>query len=240
IRGATMIDGTGAPPQGPVDIVIEGNRIAEIRSVGYPKVPIDPARRPEAGEREIDGTGMYVLPGLIDMHTHTGGVPKAPQAEYVYKLWLGHGITTVRGVSSGEFEWSLGEQRLSARNEIVAPRIINFQRPGTGWNRGRIDSPEKAREWVRWAAGRGIDGLKLGSYDPPIMAALIDEARKHGRGTTAHLAQTGVARMSAIDAARLGLHGMTHFYGLFESMLHGRSVQSFPVDYNYNDEQHRF
>src|SRR5690606_16081567 len=56
----------------------------------------------------------------------------------------------------------------------------------------------------------------------------------------AHLAQTGVARMSAIDAARLGLHGMTHFYGLFESMLHGRSVQSFPVDYNYNDEQHRF
>ena len=34
IRGATMIDGTGAPPMGPVDIVIENNRIREIRSVG--------------------------------------------------------------------------------------------------------------------------------------------------------------------------------------------------------------
>src|SRR5205085_9530107 len=40
IRGATLVDGTGAPPVGPVDIVIEGNRIKEIRSVGFPRVPI--------------------------------------------------------------------------------------------------------------------------------------------------------------------------------------------------------
>ena len=39
IRGATMIDGTGAPPQGPVDIVIENNRIREIRGVGSPGLP---------------------------------------------------------------------------------------------------------------------------------------------------------------------------------------------------------
>ena len=36
IRGAIVIDGTGAPPRGPVDIVIEGNRIARIAGVGYP------------------------------------------------------------------------------------------------------------------------------------------------------------------------------------------------------------
>ncbi|MGH9422692.1 MAG: amidohydrolase family protein, partial [Thermoanaerobaculia bacterium] len=42
IRGVTMVDGTGAPPIGPVDIVIEGNRIREVRSVGFPKVPIRP------------------------------------------------------------------------------------------------------------------------------------------------------------------------------------------------------
>ena len=40
IRGATVIDGTGAPPQGPVDLVVENNRIAEVRSVGYPKVAV--------------------------------------------------------------------------------------------------------------------------------------------------------------------------------------------------------
>ena len=61
IRGGEVIDGSGAPPQGPVDIVVEGNRIREIRSVGYPKVAIDPEGRPGDAEREIDASGMYVL-----------------------------------------------------------------------------------------------------------------------------------------------------------------------------------
>ena len=33
---------------------------------------------------------------------------------------------------------------------------------------------------------------------------------------------------------------MTHFYGLFESLLEDHSIQQYPLDYNYNDEQHRF
>ncbi|HEX8253900.1 MAG TPA: amidohydrolase, partial [Thermoanaerobaculia bacterium] len=74
IRGATVIDGSGAPPSGPVDIVIEGNRIAEVRNVGFPKVPIDPKRRPQDATREIDGSKMYVMPGFVDMHGHAGGV----------------------------------------------------------------------------------------------------------------------------------------------------------------------
>jgi len=44
VRGVTLIDGTGAPPVGPVDLVIEGGRIAEIHSVGYPGVAIRDAR----------------------------------------------------------------------------------------------------------------------------------------------------------------------------------------------------
>src|SRR5690606_9862631 len=198
-------------PQGPMDIVIEGNRITQVRSVGYPLLPINEERRPQGADREIDATGMYVLPGFVDLHAHAGGGTKNPP-EYAYKLWLAHGVTTVRGVGLGPFDWSLQEQARSARNEIAAPRIINYQRPGSGWDRGPIDSPEKAREWVRWAAGRGVDGMKLGSFDPDIMAALLDEARKHGLGSTAHLAQTGVAVMNALDAARLGLGTLTHFY----------------------------
>jgi imidazolonepropionase-like amidohydrolase len=247
LRGATVIDGSGAPPRGPVDIVIEGNRIASIQSVGYPLVPINEQVRPRNATREIDASRMYVMPGFVDMHAHTGGVPKAPQPEYVYKLWLAHGITTSRGVPHGSLEFSLREKARSARNEIVAPHMFAYIRPGTpgpGWNRP-MDSPQAAREWVRWAAnvtidGQRIDGLKLGAYDPDIMEALLDEAKRHGLGTVAHLDQMGIARMSAIQAARLGLGMMTHFYGLFESMLKDRSIQDWPLDYNYNDEQHRF
>lgn len=239
IRGATMIDGAGAPPQGPVDIVIEGDRIAEIRSVGAPKTAINPARRPAAGDREIDAHGMYVMPGFIDLHVHAGGGSKNPP-EYAYKLWLAHGVTTVRGVNLGGFDWALNEQARSARNEIAAPRIVNYQRPGSGWDKGPIRTPEDARAWVRWAAQKGVDGMKLVAYDPPIMEALLDEARKHGLGSTAHLAQNGVARMNALDAARLGLGAMTHFYGLFEAMYEANDIQPWPVDMNYSDEYHRF
>jgi hypothetical protein len=107
IRGATMVDGTGAPPVGPVDIVIEGNIIKQIRSVGNPGVPIKENYRPAKGDYEIDAHGSYVLPGFIDAHSHIGsggwGLPTGtmPPMEYIMKLWLSHGITTSREVSCG-------------------------------------------------------------------------------------------------------------------------------------------
>ncbi len=240
IRGAILIDGTGAPPQGPVDIVIVNNRIDAVRSAGTPGVPLKTNREPQNPDLEIDATGMYVLPGLVDLHVHAGGGPKNPDAEYPYKLWLAHGITTVRGVPLSSNQIAVKEKERSARNEIVAPRIFNYQRPGSGWDKGRVDSPASARAWVQWAATNGVDGLKLGSHRPEIMAALLDEAKKHGMGSTAHLGQTGVAQMNALKAAELGLGTVTHFYGHFEALLKDYVVQPWPVDQINNDEQMRF
>ncbi len=242
IRGAILIDGTGAPPIGPVDIVIENNRIAEVKSVGYPGLAIDEEKRPTDATREIDAHGSYVMPGIIDMHTHTGGSTKAPEAEYSYKLWMGNGITTVRGVPSGSLEFAMAEKERSARNEIVAPRMFAYHTLGSGerYDDVQILTPDAAREWVRYVAREGVDGLKLGSHRPAIMKALIDEAKELGLGTTAHLGQLGVAQMNAQDAARIGLDTVTHYYGLFEAMYENNDVQPWPVDMNYNNEQHRF
>ena len=242
IRGVVVIDGAGAPPQGPMDLVIEGNRITEIRGVGTPGAPISDDRRPQNATSEIDAHGMYVMPGFVDLHTHIGGVPKAPEAESTFKLWMGHGVTTVRDAGGGARDWILRERDRSRSNEIVAPRIVAYGRPGTGegWDGGPIRSTETAREWVQWASAKGVEGLKLGSYDPPIMAALIDEAEQHGMGTMAHLGQSGVGRMNAIDAARLGLGTVTHYYGLFEALLKDYTVQNWPSSQNQSNEQDRF
>ncbi len=247
LRGGTYIDGAGSPPLGPVDIVVENDRIVEIRAVGFPMAPINEERRPDGATQEIDVSGMYILPGFVDMHAHTGGAGKAPQAEYVHKLWMGHGITTSRGVGHGPMMWALEQKALSEANEIVAPRMFTYARPGEGWGRGPVTSPELAREWVRWAVdvdvrGAQIDGLKLAGsvLAPAIMEALIDEAHQHGLGTVSHLSQTGVARMNALDAAELGLDMMTHYYGLFEALFEDQTIQDFPFDYNYQNEQHRF
>ncbi|MFN7950034.1 MAG: amidohydrolase family protein [Blastocatellia bacterium] len=245
IRGATVIDGTGAPPQGPVDIVIEKNRITEIRSVGYPKVAIREAARPKGATKEIDATGMYVLPGFVDCHGHIGGAMQGTPAEYVYKLWLAHGVTTVRDPGSmNGVDWTLRERERSAQNKIVAPRLFVYVVPGSGWDKGPVNTPEAAREYVRWAKQKGVDGFKIiGSgqlFEPEVFGALVDEARKLNLGTTTHLAQLGVARLNILDGARLGLGSMEHWYGLPEALFADRTIQDYPPDYNYNDESHRF
>jgi imidazolonepropionase-like amidohydrolase len=240
IRGATLIDGTGAPPRGPVDIVVEGNRITRVVDVGFPNTPIDSSRRPKGATKEIDAHGMYVMPGFVDLHLHTGEVPKAPDAEYVYKLWMAHGVTAGRGVPFGPLAWSLSEKARSAKNEITAPRMFVYDVPNDDWLGAGFKSPEEVRTVVRAMKQKGADGLKLSAWPPDLMAAAIDEATKLGMGTTAHLAQLGVPRMNAMDAARIGLGTVTHFYGLFEAMYDSSLVYPYPDTYNYNDEQWRF
>ena len=247
IRGATLIDGTGAEPRGPVDIVVERNRISEIRPVAA--ADLDQPRPPLDADHEVDAAGMYVLPGFIDAHVHAGGPPKNPEAEYPYKLWLAHGVTSVRGVPLADFDITASEKQRSARNEIVAPRIFDYPRPGEGWDDGQIgDDPAKARAWIRWAAERGVDGFKLRDPEcgnPRVTAALLDEANKRGLGSTAHLAQRclidagGPENMNALIAARMGLGTVTHFYGHLESLLRP-GEELFPPGYDYSNEQVRF
>jgi imidazolonepropionase-like amidohydrolase len=240
IRGVNLIDGYGSAPRGPVDVVVEGNRIAQIVGVGYPNVAIDETKRPRGATQELDATGMYLMPGLVDLHVHQGTQQKAPESEYYNKLWLANGITTVRGVPFASFDYSIRERARSAANAITAPRYVVYQRPGTGWGRGVPRTPEDARAWVRWAKQNGVDGLKLGAERPDLMRAYIDEAKTLGLGTTAHLQQSGVAQVNGRVAAEMGLETITHFYGIFESMYDNHQVQPWPLDANLGDEQTRF
>jgi urease alpha subunit len=84
IRNVMVIDGTGAPPAGPMNVVIQRNRIARISSAGTPGVtPRSDGGAKPAGE-VIDGTGMFLMPGFVNLHAHLGDNRKAPEAEYVY------------------------------------------------------------------------------------------------------------------------------------------------------------
>ncbi|MDX1672164.1 MAG: amidohydrolase family protein [Balneolaceae bacterium] len=242
IRGVTLIDGTGSPPKGPVDIVVENNRIASIRSVGYPGLPINDRRRPKAEEddRELDAEGMYLMPGFIDMHAHTGGSAQGTPAEYVYKLWMAHGITTIREPGSfNGMDWTLRQKERSRKNEITAPRIAAYIGFGMG-HQGSFKNPEEARNWVQKIKKEGADGIKFFGAPREIYAAAIDEANRLGLGTMTHHAQTRVVYTNALESARLGLTSVTHWYGVPESMFTDQVIQDYPLDYNYQNEQHRF
>ena len=135
IRGATLINGNGSPPRGPVDIVVEDDKIVSIRNVGYPGVEINERRRPKlkSGGREIDANGMYILPGFIDMHGHIGGGAQGADPDYVFKLWLAHGVTTVREPGGRGIDFSLDLKNKSLKNEIIAPRLVIYSSFGSGF-----------------------------------------------------------------------------------------------------------
>ena len=242
IRGVTLINGTGAPPMGPVDIVIEQNRIVQISSLGSPGRDIDPAKRPQlkTGGKELNCNGMFAMPGLIDMHGHIGGTEQGTPAEYVFKLWMAHGITTIRDPSAGNgLDWVLDQKKKSAANQITAPRIFAYTAFGQG-SKTPVTNGEQARTWVQQNAKNGADGIKFFGASPEVMDAAIRENKKLGLRSCCHHAQTDVGRWNVLQSARAGMTSMEHWYGLPEALFTDKTIQNFPLDYNYNNEQNRF
>jgi hypothetical protein len=71
-----------------------------------------------------------------NLHAHLGDNRKAPEAEYVYKLYMAHGVTTIRGVELAPQPFALKEKERSGANAIVAPRL-QLSAPRRGMERRR-------------------------------------------------------------------------------------------------------
>lgn len=223
IRNATLIDGNGTPARGPVDVIIKNDTISSVRRARSGS---------QAYEKEnhvIDGSGLYLLPGLINIHGHIhdsrAGHPLP--FEYIYNLWLGCGITTVRDVGSNT-DKTIEEREKSRKGEIAAPRIFLYMRAG-----GR--TPEEARKSVQEIKKAGGDGVKIFGLDRDIMKAVLEEAHKLGFRVAHHV---GVEETDAWDDAEFGTTSIEHWYGVPDAALKGS--QNFPYWYNYSNESHRF
>ncbi|WP_205598118.1 amidohydrolase family protein [Caulobacter sp. 17J65-9] len=112
-RGATLIDGTGAPARADATVVVDGDRIV---LVGSSKDPVP------AGAQVVDARGLYVLPGLIDTHVHLATPPDPPKAEAELRRLLYSGVTAVRDMADDTR--SVAELQRRARvGEIPGPDI---------------------------------------------------------------------------------------------------------------------
>jgi hypothetical protein len=133
----------------------------------------------------------------------------------------------------------LDQKSKSAKNQITAPRLFAYTAFGQG-SKTPIASPEQARLWVQENAKKGADGIKFFGAAPAIMDAALRENKKLGLRSACHHAQMDVARWNVVNSAEAGLTSMEHWYGLPEALFTDRTIQDYPLDYNYQNEQHRF
>jgi hypothetical protein len=234
IRNATVVDGNGTPAKGPFDIVVQGGTITQMVAldpVALGRNGADRRPRADATTAEIDATGKYVLPGLINAHAHLqderGGT--AQPIEYEFKIWLACGITAIRDVGS-DTKKALAWRDASAKGTLQAPRIFVYPQFG------RPTNADSARARVRALKAMGADGIKLLGIDRDIMQVMEDEAHKEGLRIAHHV---GVEETNAWDDIRFGTTSIEHWYGIPDAAIVD-GVQNFPSYYNYNNETDRF
>ncbi|HYE45558.1 MAG TPA: amidohydrolase family protein, partial [Caulobacter sp.] len=168
LRNATVIDGTGAPGRPGTSLLIENGRIARIIPPGQPL--------PRAA-REIDATGRYVIPGLIDTHVHlcADNGPRAleqladldtDQVEGIVtrslRQHLAAGVTTVRDL--GDAHWAVVDRRPepgAGPTVVAAGPPITSVRGHCWWLGGEVAGVEELRRAVRERADHGADVVKI-------------------------------------------------------------------------------
>jgi imidazolonepropionase-like amidohydrolase len=224
IIGAVLINGTGGPPVSDSVVVVAGNRI---RSAGSrADVPV-----PQAAEK-IDGTGKFLVPGLVDLHVHLGtrSGPDYKPADYTRErieanlnTYLYFGVTTVRSIGTDR-EAGLAVRNAEREGKLFTARMFTagrgFTAPGghpsqeVGDIARQVDSPEEARKQVDELGSQQVDAIKMwvdgGGGRPKIKAAVVqailEEARKYNIPVTAHIATLADTKFLVDNGAAGFLH----------------------------------
>ncbi|WP_420236923.1 amidohydrolase family protein [Telmatobacter bradus] len=239
---AMVIDGAGAPPEGPRDILVRGDRIESILPSATPSRCLSADTKQAASIRRIEAKGSYVVPGFIDMHMHF--IDLVP-LDYQYKLLIAHGVTTVRVFSIGEMspEQMVAEKRRVASAKVVAPRLYVYPFWSESLEDPRFHSAKDAPAIVREWKAKGIDGVKMASLPgeyPDVFAAVGAETRKQQMGLAVHIAQGAVYPMNAVRIAESGATTIEHHYGYAEASFTAQQIQRLPPSYNFANTSERF
>ncbi len=206
IVGSTIIDGTGAAPITNGTIVIDDGKITTVGSSDQVQLAPD--------VEQIDATGKFTMPGIIDSHIHVTPNQDVPNdvrinlrvgfnAINTLRQSLGAGVTTVVSIGGGpaavELTNAIKEGYVDRCANQITAGVVNAS---GGHVRGRhADGPWEIRKAVRELASAGCTMIKMAAtagfqwehervhwpdYTEEELTALVDEARMRDMPVAAH------------------------------------------------------
>jgi imidazolonepropionase-like amidohydrolase len=186
-------------------VVIEGSRISAV----------EPSPRIRLGEgvERIQGRGMYLIPGLWDMHVHAVD----PFSLEMLPLFVANGVTGIRDMW-GDLDTAKEVQGQIGAGEQIGPRFLvpgHYIDGPHPWWEGSVTagSPEEGRSAVDSLAEAGAAFIKVGSLlDPPVFRAILERAVELGLSVAGHVP----FNVSAVEASELGMASVEHLFGVME------------------------
>jgi Tol biopolymer transport system component/imidazolonepropionase-like amidohydrolase len=144
LHAGHLVDGKSQAARADVDIVIEGNRIRSVE-------PHAASRH--AGATVVDASGLYVMPGLVEYHSHM----QKDFGEAQGRAWLSFGVTTVRSPGNTPYE-AVEDREANEAGVRPGPRVY-----GTGY----------LMEWQRVYYKMGIAISSPGQFEMELERAKV-------------------------------------------------------------------
>ncbi len=206
--GATVFDGSGAPPILDAIIIVAGAHIEDIGTPDMVRVP--------RGATEIRLDGKWVVPGLIDAHVHA--------ANWTLGRYLAYGVTSVRSMGGDAAEQSALRDSVLL-GSIIGPRLYISGPavdgvPATSSSASAVSNATEARRAVDQRALMETHQVKAYTrLDSVLLTALVDEATALNLTVAAHLGM-----VDAMTAAEIGITSIEHMSGVVEATVEDPSV----------------
>jgi imidazolonepropionase-like amidohydrolase len=205
--GATLWDGSGGPPIADAVIVVADGRIQAVGSSDAVRVP--------RGAEEVRLDGKWIVPGLIDAHTHV--------ARWTLPRLLAYGVTSVRDVGGqNDSVFALRDEAdlggLTGPRLFVAGAMID-RAPATWPGAVGVRNANEGRRAVDDRTLRNASLAKVHArVDVTLLAAILDEAKTVQLPVAAHL-----GKVDAVTAARMGVTSIEHLTGVVEASVRDRT-----------------
>jgi imidazolonepropionase-like amidohydrolase len=204
ITDVTVIDTTGAPSKPGQTVTVEGNRISQVgdaKKVHAPK-----------GAQVVNAHGLYVIPGLWDMHVHVW------ETDRTFPMFIANGVLGVRNMGGHLDELKRWRAQVVS-GELLGPHMVISGPLVDGVNPAHPDhavvvhDPAEGRAIVDSLKQSGVDFIKVfDNLTPDEYYAIAEESKKVGLPFAGHLPQ-GVW---ASDASTAGQLSIEHLRGSLE------------------------